>query len=114
MKTVSVNQNSYSVYQAFKAYREPDQRNKYMLYSVNHFWFLTNTKTEVFSKWDAPRPNCELTHKATYTLESIWQLTLAPGLKSFACYPQGQGKQVQKILLYLFSMCSFQKLCQSL
>ena len=66
------------------------------------------------SQWDAQYPYGDLTHKTAYTLESMWQLALASGLESLACYPQGQGRRARKILWDLFSMYSFQKLYQNL
>ena len=114
MKTAAVHQKLYPVYQAFKAYKEPDQINKYVQHYVNHFWFPTNTKTDVSSRWGAQYPYGDLTHKAAFTLESMWQLALASGLESLACYPQGQGRRARKLLLDFFSICSFQKLYQNL
>ena len=81
MKTAAVNQNSYSVYQTFKTYKEPDQRNKYAQHCDSRLWFLTNTHIDVSSQWDAQFPYGDLIHKATCTLEFVWQLALASGLK---------------------------------
>ena len=114
MKSAAVHQNFYSVYQTFKTHREHDQIKKYVQYCDSQFWFPTNTKTAMSSQWDAQYPYGDLTQKAAYTLESMWQLALAPGLESLACYLQGQGRRSRKILWDVFSMCSFQKLYQNL
>jgi len=114
MKTAAVHQNFYSVYQTFKAYKGSDQIKKCMQYCSRHFWIPTNTKTDVSSKRDAQDPYGDLTDKANYIREIMWQPKLASGLDSLACYLQGQGRRLRKFFKNLFSMCSFQKLYQSL
>ena len=113
MKTTALHQNFYSVYQTFKTYKELDQINTY------------NTALVIFGVCRKPKMTCPHSGmpdnrmvtsliRPPITLESMWQLALASGLESLACYPQGQGRRARKILLDLFSLCSFQKLYQNL
>ena len=113
MKTTALQQKFCSVYQTFKTYKELVQINTYNSALVT-FGVCRKHKNDMSSQGDAQYPYGDLTHKTAYTLESMWQLALASGLESLACYPQDQGRRSQKILRDLFSTCSFQKLYQNL
>ena len=47
MKPAAVDQNYYSVYQTFKAYKEPELKKKHIKYYDRHFWFPTETKPDI-------------------------------------------------------------------
>ena len=96
MKPAAVNLNFYSIYQDFKADKEPDQRNKYAHHCDSQLWFLTNTNTDVSSQCHTQYPYGDHTHKTACTLERMWQQALVTNLESPARYPQSEIRRLQK------------------
>ena len=87
MKTAAMNQALYPVYQNFKAYKDPDPIDTHSTAIITFRSLQTPQPT--CSRCDTLYPFGDLTHKAAYTLELIWQLTLAFGIERLACYPPG-------------------------